>query len=126
MTLISAIQIDRAFEDTITEMLQVQAETLADTYDTTYEGEWTTDEEGNVYKGGELISGNYTLIDELKGDTGLDYTIIWGDTRIATTLLKEGTNERNIGSQISAEVWAKVQKGEIVNVRNLTIGGQKY
>lgn len=126
LTLISAIQIDRAFEDTITEMLQVQAETLADTYDTTYEGEWTTDEEGNVYKGGELISGNYTLIDELKGDTGLDYTIIWGDTRIATTLLKEGTNERNIGSQISAEVWAKVQKGEIVNVRNLTIGGQKY
>lgn len=126
LTLISAIQIDRAFEDTIAEMLQGQAESLADTYDTAYEGEWTTDEEGNVYKGGELISGNYTLIDELKGDTGLDYTIIWGDTRIATTLLKEGTNERNIGTQISAEVWAKVQKGETVNVRNLTIGGQKY
>ncbi len=126
LTLISAIQIDRAFEDTVAEMLQGQAESLADTYDTVYEGEWTTDEEGNVYKGGELISGNYTLIDELKGDTGLDYTIIWGDTRIATTLLKEGTNERNIGSQISAEVWEKVQKGEIVNVRNLTIGGQKY
>ncbi len=126
LTLISALQIDRAYEDTIQEMLQMQAEALADTYDLAYEGEWTVDEAGQVYKGGALINENYELIDELKGDTGLDYTIIWGDTRIATTLLKEGTNERNIGTQISPEVWAKVQTGQPVNVRGIVIGGQKY
>ncbi len=126
LTILAAIQIDRAFEDTITEMLQGQAIALADTYDTAFEGEWIEDEEGNVYKEGVLINGNNELIDEMKKGTGLDYTLIWRDTRIATTLLKEGTNERNVGTQISADVWAKVQKGETVNVRNIVIGGAKY
>ena len=126
LTVISGIQIDRAYEDTIEEMLQGQAIALADTYDTAFEGEWTVDEEGNVYKEGVLINENYDLIDEMKKGTGLDYTLIWGDTRIATTLLKEGTNERNIGTQISADVWSKVQTGQTVNVRNIVIGGQKY
>ncbi len=126
LTILAAVQIDKAFEDTLGEMLRAQARSLADTYDMAYEGEWIVDEEGNVYKGGELISGNYELIDEMKHDTGLDYTIIWGDTRVATTLLKEGTNERNIGTQISPDVWARVQTGEIVNVRHIVIGGVKY
>ncbi len=126
LTLLSGVEIDNAYEETITEMLQGQAETLAEVYDTAFEGEWTVDEEGNVYKEGVQINGNYELIDKLKQDTGLDYTLIWGDTRIATTLLKEGTNERNVGTQISAEVWAKVQSGQTVNVRNIVIGGQKY
>ena len=126
LTVLSGVEIDNAYEETITEMLQGQAETLAEVYDTAFEGEWTVDEEGNVYKEGVQINGNYELIDKLKQDTGLDYTLIWGDTRIATTLLKEGTNERNVGTQISADVWAKIQTGETVNVRNIVIGGQKY
>ncbi len=126
LTVLAAIQIDKAFEDTIEEMLTAQACSLADTYDKAYEGEWTVDEEGNVYKEGVLINGNYEMIDEMKQDTGLDYTIIWGDTLIATTLLKDGTNERNIGTQISPEVWAKVQTGETVHVRHIVIGSQKY
>ena len=126
LTILAAVEIDNAYEETISELLDGQAKSLADTYDTAYEGEWTTDEEGNVYKEGVLINGNYELIDELKADTGLDYTLIWGDTRIATTLLKDGTNERNIGSQISADVWSKVKGGETVHARGLVIGGQKY
>lgn len=126
LTVIAGVQIDSAYETTIEELLEAQSESLGETYDTAYEGEWTADADGNVYKEGELISGNFELVDELKEDTGLDYTLIWGDTRIATTLMKEGTNERNIGTQIAADVWAQVQKGTGVYTRGLNIGGVKY
>lgn len=126
LTVLSAVEIDNAYEETITELLQNQARSLADTYDTAFEGDWTQDADGNVIKEGVIINGNHEMVDELKEDTGLDYTLIWGDTRIATTLMKEGTNERNEGTQISADVWARIQKGETVNVRGITIGGIKY
>ena len=126
LTVLGAFEINKAYQETIEELLEGQAHSLADTYDTAFEGEWIVDADGNVTKEGVLINGNHELIDEMKEHTGLDYTLIWGDTRIATTLLKEGTNERNEGSQISAEVWGKVQKGETVHANNLVIGGSKY
>jgi hypothetical protein len=74
--------------------------------DQKYPGSWSN-LDGQLYKGGTLISGNNEAVDEVQTLTGSLATIFLGDTRVATTVLKDdGT--RAVGTQAAPEVVTTV------------------
>ncbi|MGE5554601.1 MAG: cache domain-containing protein [Betaproteobacteria bacterium] len=59
------------------------------------------------------MNDNFALVDEIARRTGGTATIFQGDTRIATTVRKMGTDERAIGTQAAPNVVEQVlQKGK--------------
>ena len=66
------------------------------------------------------------LIDSLV-PYGVELTLFQGDTRIMTSI-KDPSNStgRNIGTQASAEIYARVKAGERVEQSGVVINGSKY
>ena len=69
-------------------------EELAATAFTTYElfenvsdGEFSS-RDGELYKGEKNISADTELLDKIKAQTGMEVTLFWQDTRMATTIGK--------------------------------------
>lgn len=58
-------------------------------------------------KGETDLTGSYTLIDQVKENTGLEITLFYQDTRILTTITGE-TGERIIGSAAPASITEEV------------------
>ena len=73
-----------------------------------YPGPWQLDD-GKLYKGKQLMSGNHALIDYISELTGSTATLFAENIRIATSILSE-TGERVVGTEVSAEVADEVLK----------------
>ena len=75
------------------------------------EGDWEM-VDGVLLKGGEVIEDEIEdMIDNLNAETGIDYTIFYGDTRRLTTIYKEGTQQKLVGTKASDAVIADVLNG---------------
>jgi methyl-accepting chemotaxis protein len=72
-----------------------------------YSGDWRIDGE-KLYKGTKLLNGDEEFVDEVKSKANSEATIFLNDTRIATTVLKDG--KRAIGTKASKEVIETVLK----------------
>lgn len=72
---------------------------------TSHPGKWEL-RDGKLYKGNELMEGNYATVDTIGKTTGDNVTIFRGDTRVATNVMKNG--QRAVGTQVSPEVKAVV------------------
>ena len=102
-----------------------QAWALLDTY---YPGSWHLRGSG-LYKGGKKMTGAFDVVDHLSRLNGNNVTIFEGDTRVATTFLRDGSaaenaeaplailsadagndsfDNRSVGTKASPEVVAKV------------------
>lgn len=65
-----------------------------------------------LYKGDHDITGDYSLLDRVKSDTGMEITLFYQDTRILTTLINSD-NERIVGTAAPEQVLDDVlQTGE--------------
>ncbi len=72
-------------------------------YDALDDGDYYLNDAGQLMKGDLNITENEALLDSFVEGTEVEFTIFYGDTRMATTLLhKDGT--RNIGTQASEAV----------------------
>lgn len=82
---------------------------LDTTYDTLCPGDYslTGDSSYRLYKGDHDITGDYTLIDQFKQNTGLDITLFYQDTRILTTIV-DNNGVRITGSGAPAAVMKDV------------------
>ena len=80
---------------------------------------------GIMKKGDITISNNYSVIDDLKRETGLEVTVFYGDTRVATTLIGED-GKRVTGTANPEVVNAVLKNGEVFYNDNLTIAGKQY
>lgn len=81
-------------------------------YDTIYEGDYHAEQkDGVVYlmKGEHPLNGDFSIIDSIKEQTGVDVTIFYQDTRIITTVRVNG--ERVIGTKANDTVVSDVLKG---------------
>lgn len=78
-----------------------------------------------LMKGSVTLSDNYTLIDKLKEDHDVELSLFYGDTRILTTLTDEN-GKREINTQMSPEIYEKLQKGESHFAPNLELFGTPY
>lgn len=73
--------------------------------DAMYEGGWSV--KGNeLYKGEQLINGDSQVVDSIKAAADVECTVFLGDTRVTTTVMKDG--ERAIGTQADPAVVKEV------------------
>lgn len=79
-----------------------------------------------LYKGEFNITDDYTLIDQVKADTGFEISLFYQDTRILTTIYNRSGN-RLIGSAAPDIVIEEVlHTGEAHFYPNVVINGEKY
>lgn len=90
------------------------------------DGEFRLDENGEFWKGEQNLSANMEDIDVYTDGMDADVTICYGKTRMLTSLRDISTGERIIGTDISDEVWATLQKGQVYTTQDITINGKPY
>lgn len=90
------------------------------------EGEFRLDENGDLWKGEENLSAQIEEIDVYTDGMDADVTICYGKTRKLTSLRDASTGERIIGTDISDEVWATLQTGQLYTTKDITINGKPY
>lgn len=101
------------------------AKTLRETY-TEIGGQGTFSMNGNTLKkGSETLSENYELIDRLKKEQDVELSIIYGNTRILTTLTDE-SGKREINTKISDTVYKELQSGKDYYSDKLELFGKPY
>ena len=107
LTIISAVEINNTYKDMVQEELKLAVEQLNSEMTNVWDGEWTN-RDGAIYKGEENIMAEYEeIMDELKSNTGVEYSLYFGSQRFLTTLV--GANgEKATGQQASAEVVGQV------------------
>jgi methyl-accepting chemotaxis protein len=92
--------------------------------DVSYPGDWAV-KDGKLYKGTQLLDGDKDLVDRLGQLTGNNVTFFNGDTRVATTFVKED-GQRAVGTKASAEVAEAVMKQGGTFSGTAEVLGQKY
>lgn len=107
------------------EGLKLLAQSLKSSY-TTMDGEWHLDENEELWKGEENLSARMEEIDEYVIGSEADVTICYGKTRRVTSLRNSKTGERILGTDISDEVWATVQKGQTYETTDIQINDLDY
>lgn len=107
------------------EGLNLLAQSLKASY-TTMDGDWRLDEDLNLWKGEENLTAQMDEIDTYVEGNDADVTICYGKTRRLTSLRDSKSGERILGTDISDEVWATVQKGKIYETTDITINGLDY
>lgn len=109
--------------------LGMHATTLAirDIFETGYKGQYQLDDAGELWKGDDLnISQSLGIVDHIKGNTGLDVTIFWGDERVLTSIVDE-EGKRQVGTKASSEIADVVLKqGKFYQNRHIDILGTEY
>ena len=78
-----------------------------------------------LYKGDYNISEHQDVLDAFKENTGLDVTLSWNTTRMATSLVRQD-GSRETGTEIAADVYQTVKEKGSYFVSDNVIDGQKY
>lgn len=107
------------------EGLNLLASSLKGSYDN-MEGDWSLDENQEIWKGDVNLSDQMAEIDKYVEGTTADVTICYGKTRRLTSLRDASSGERILGTDISDEVWARVQKGETYETADIVINNLEY
>ncbi|HOO79845.1 MAG TPA: diguanylate cyclase [Lachnospiraceae bacterium] len=89
------------------------ATTIAAAYDEIYPGDYNLVGEQivSLYKGEQELTGDFSIIDGIKEDTGIDITLFYKDTRILTTLRDE-YGERYVATGVHAAIYHQMEKTE--------------
>lgn len=110
--LYSTIAFTKGMQSQVQQDLQDVGAAALIAYDVAYPGDYDVlvedDDKMALTKGGEVISGQYQIMDRLKAETGVDITIFFYDVRMLTTIVDEEEN-RCIGTAahllISKKMW---------------------
>ncbi len=126
LTVISILRVKGTYLDMVHEELNT-AGTIADSeFTMMWDGDWGYDD-STLTKGGEPVYEEYLeTMEELKTQTGLEYTLYYGDATVITTIKKPGgdyyLNEKAPGEVTSAVLNA----GNSYYSSGLQIEGTKY
>lgn len=108
---LSTMTLKAAIESEIQNSLQIVSTSVSETYTNLYEGDYTVDFVGKVRKGDTEINSNTTYIDALKEQTGFDVSMLFGNSRLITTVLKEN-GARGTGIPTDKAAYARIEEGE--------------
>lgn len=117
----------KAMYDEVAENLRNAAEGVSTTLDFLYPGDYTLvgDNTYRLYKGEHDLTYDYTLIDQVKEETGLDITLFYQDTRILTTYFNDG--QRIVGTGAPQKIVEDVLEAKTACFyNNVLIYGSSY
>lgn len=124
LTAISITQLRTVYYKNIYSELKAVSYEVGEQMKNSDEGDWTTNDDGTVSKGGQNVTDQYMQsMDNLKKETMLDFSIII-DGKHAITTLKDGP-ERYNGS-VSAKVKPDVEKYGYYFQRDMKVGPLNY
>lgn len=128
ITILCVYRFTRTIYSQVEKELKDVALAVINTYDIMYPGDYVISGNGDVvdvYKGGQLISGDHKYIDCLKEDTGIDITIFYYNTRILTTLHED--NKRMVGTSVSDIVEKEVLENQKAHFyKSVSVGKEKF
>ena len=123
----ASVQIKNAIENQTYSGMQATTLAVREIFDSSGDGEYHLDENGQMWKGNHLnISEASDIVDSIKENTGFDVTVFYGDTRILTTIV-DASGNRQTGTQASAEVSKQVlSMGQDYKSENVEVAGKRY
>jgi methyl-accepting chemotaxis protein len=107
IVLVSYLQIRNLSANSFNSTLDGYIKLSFDLLDQRYPGDWNA-ANGKLYKGEKILNDDTYIVDMVKRDTGAPVTIFLGDTRIATSVIKDGA--RTTGTKASEQVVNAVLK----------------
>ncbi|SES94050.1 methyl-accepting chemotaxis protein [[Clostridium] polysaccharolyticum] len=110
--------------DLISQELKSLAYTVLDQYELYAEGDYEY-RDGKLFKGNQVLTDNYSLIDKVKQRTDINVTVFWGNTRMITTLLDNEGN-RIVGTTLDEDIADKVLNGEEYFNPDMWIADSEY
>lgn len=123
---ISTVSLNQSIEKEIYSSLQIIATAVTETYTNLYEGDYSVDFVGKVRKGDTEINGRYELIDAIKEKTGYDVSMLFGNTRLITSLKKENGARAN-GIPTDKAVYARIEEGKTFFLKDFeVVGNESY
>lgn len=117
--------ITSSLEESAITSLKTTATSIKAAYDGIDDGDYVLKGD-DLYKGKYNITANADVMDTYVEGSDTDVTLIYGKTRRATTLIKKGTNDRIIGTDVSDEAYNSYMKGDVFETTNITINDQPY
>lgn len=122
----SSKALKNGMEDEVEEALRNLAFSIVNTFDKAYPGDYCVNEEGYLTKGDYVIYDDFSVIDQLKEETGMDITLFYGNTRVITTILDK--ENKRIGGTYAADAVteAVIKEGEDFFSKQLSIYGKRY
>ncbi|MEE3467297.1 MAG: methyl-accepting chemotaxis protein [Eubacterium sp.] len=125
----SVSSIRSGMQEEAMEGLEYSVHAMAAAYEAISNKDYMLQEKGGVgtlYKGGFNVTQNEKFIDSFTGNTDLQVTVFYGDTRYATSL-RDQTGERIIGTTAAPEVvQAVVTEGKDYETYSLEINGEDF
>ena len=109
-TIFSSFWVSSSMEDEVQNELKCLAQNAVITLDMLYPGDYykfENETELLITKGDTILNSNYSLIDSLQQNNGIDYTLFYGDLRIITTLRTED-ELRLIGTPANPQIVSDV------------------
>lgn len=126
---VGSLCVSNALADEVRNELETLADIAASDLDAMYPGEYslyTSDEEMLFTKGDTILNGNHDYLDSRKKLTNVDYSLIYGDVRVITTL-RDNSDERLVGTYINPTIKEEViSKESNAFFRNVDIFGNRY
>ncbi len=125
LTIVGGYQINKIYSEMVREELRVAANHIQSEMSNVWDGDWAY-EGGVLTKGEEKVAEEYQeIIDNLKNETGLEYSVFYGKERVLTTLVSNG--KRIVGYNASDTVADAVinKKGEKYTPNAVPAGSDK-
>ena len=122
--LISAYKQQRLADSMTKQEMHSAASSILQVYNSETDGDYSYSD-GSFRKGITPLTGNYTIIDNIKQETGIDVTIAYNNTRVLTTI-KDDTGNRVIGSEVDSRVMDAIQSGKNFVARKVKVGNLFY
>lgn len=126
LTVYGQANLKKSIKNEIYEGLKSVALAVQGAYDAAGNGDFIMLESGNVIKGTFVVSGNYSLADQLSSASGIDVSLYYGTDTVVTSLLGED-QQRLMEGTVSREVEQTVLKqGKEYFSEDIRLGAEHY
>ncbi len=113
-------------KDEVHDGLKSAAVAIQGAYDAAGQGEFRELESGNVIKGTFVVSGNYSLMDKMREESGIDASLFFGERQVVTSIQAEDGG-RLLDLQADKKILKSVlEDGEEYFSEKILIGGHPY
>ncbi len=98
-------------ETEVNRSLKAAAELTRSVYDSLYPGDYVLvgDKTVSLYKGEKELTGDFTGVDRIKADTGMEVTLFYRDARILTTITDEN-GTRSVATGVNGAIMSAMEK----------------
>ncbi len=125
-SVIANLNVRKALEEEIRKEIRMAAYGLGKSYTMSDPGDFEKREDGIIYKGSKMASGNLNIISNELLENGLVCTFFYEDTRVDTTVV-DSSGKSMVGTKLDESIYKTLrEKGEELFCESVNLGGRTY